>query len=199
MENPSGKPGTKESCHTAFEKNAFSSPFGGKAQPKEPGLPARLEANPKTYSRREWRKGHCSGGSIPLCITCSLSGNGEHASLWEKFLHCIPLLNCPVVPKEPRAPIKTDDVTMPISYCALISGPTSPERETGKSCVPGSQGWGHWLGTGRALLAGTHPGLLAYVMTCYHPQAAAKQEGLGMGGSALPRGTTGKGANRIPV
>lgn len=116
MENPSGKPGTKERCQAAFKRDLFSGRRkafggqGGKAQPEEPGLPQRLEANLETYTRRESRrKGQRSGGGggvfALLCSAPALSRDEARVSVWKKFLwrRCVPLLNCPHGPQRVRS------------------------------------------------------------------------------------------------
>lgn len=150
MENPSGKPGTKERCQTAFKKDCVLQAeealwwLGWEGAARGTWAPRKTRGESGDILQMgEQRKGQCSGGFASLCSARALSRDEERVSMWKKFQCCVPLLNCPMVPEESRVPIRTDDTTMPISYRALISGPTSPEREPGKELVPGSQGWGH--------------------------------------------------------
>lgn len=71
----------------------------------------------------------------------------------------------PMVAEESRVLVRTDDATMPTGYWALISDPTSPEREPGKRHVPENQGLGHCLDIVQAWVAEKHPELILQCVT----------------------------------
>lgn len=113
----------------------------------------------------EMRKGQRSGGDsfASLCSVPALSRDKVCVCLCGKnsYADVVSLYwIVPMVPEESRVLIRTEDVTMPTSYWALISDPTSPEREPGKRCVPENQGLWHCLDSVQARVAEKHPGLI---------------------------------------
>lgn len=156
MENPSGKPGTKERCQAAFKRNLFSGqrkPFGGQSG----RLSQRNLSSVKDW-RQIWR--HTPDGRDEKR---AMLRRRQLCFNFAAFLHCLGMKSVclcgknsyadvmslywivPMVPEESRVPVRTEDATMPTSYWALISDPTSPEKEPGQRHVPENQGLGHCL------------------------------------------------------
>lgn len=176
MENPSGKPGTKERCQAAFKRDLFSGqrkPFGGQggrlSQRNLSSVKDWRQIWRHTPDRERWEKGSAQEATaLPRCaaflhclgMKCvCLCGKNSYADVMSLYWIV------PTVPEESRVLVRTDHATMPTSYWALISDPTSPEREPGKRHVPENQGLGHCLDSIQARVAEKHPELISQCMT----------------------------------